>query len=103
MTEQALLKAKVDLYNIIANHAMDDYNRANHDKHGKAFKQHHQYSLSYDTNKAREIYHIVYNKSAEHITAEQEEIIKGFLLIYRTSRTEYLKDAGGNKYYNVTA
>lgn len=92
-TEQALNKAKTDLNNIIANHAMEDYKQANFYKNGKRkSKQHIPYSLSDDTNKAREIYDLVYGKNPEDITAEQEEQIKAFLLIYRLNRTEYLQD-----------
>ena len=44
---------------------------------------------------------MVYGKNPEDITEEQEEIIKGFLLPYRTFKREYLKEGyqGGNWYY----
>ena len=44
---------------------------------------------------------MIYGKSPEEITQEQEEEIKGFLLIYRTVRPEYLKEGykGGRWYY----
>jgi len=101
-TEQALLKAKIDLYNIVSNHAYQDYYNTNYHLNGKRkSKKHIPYSLSIDTQKAQEIYNMVYGKSPEEITAEEEEIIKAFLLIYRTSRTEYLKEGykGGRWYY----
>jgi hypothetical protein len=101
-TEQALLKAKIDLYNIVSNHAYQDYYNTNYHPNGKRkSKKHIPYSLSADTEKAKEIYHLVYSKSPEEITQEQEEQIKGFLLIYRTVRPEYLKEGykGGRWYY----
>ena len=101
-TEQALLKAKIDLYNIISNHAYQDYYNTNYHPNGKRkSKKHIPYSLLADTEKAKEIYHLVYSKSPEEITQEQEEQIKGFLLIYRSHRREYLKEGykGGRWYY----
>jgi len=101
-TEQALLKAKIDLYNILSNHAYQDYYNTNYHPNGKRkSKKHIPYSLSADTEKAKEIYHLVYSKSPEEITQEQEEQIKGFLIIYRTHRAEYLKERynGGKWYY----
>jgi len=101
-TEQALLKAKIDLYNIISNHAYQDYYNVNFHPNGKRkSKKHIPYSLSIDTQKAQEIYSMVYGKSTEEITQEQEEQIKGFLIIYRTHRQEHLKEGykGGKWYY----
>jgi len=101
-TEQTLLKAKIDLFNILFNHAYQDYYNTNYHPNGKRkSKKHIPYSLSTDTEKAKEIYHLVYSKSPEEITQEQEEQIKGFLLIYRTHRSEYLKERykGGRWYY----
>jgi len=101
-TEQALLKAKIDLYNIVSNQAYQDYYNTNYHPNGKRkSKKHILYSLSADTEKAKEIYHLVYSKSPEEITQKQEEQIKGFLLIYRTVRPEYLKERykGGRWYY----
>ena len=101
-TEQALLQAKIDLYNILSNHAYQDYYNTNYHPNGKRkSKKHIPYSLSADTEKAKEIYHLVYGKSPEEITQEQEEQIKGFLLIYRTHRSEYLREGykGGRWYY----
>jgi len=64
-------------------------------------KKHIPYSLSADTEKAKEIYDMIYGKSPEEITQEQEEQIKGFLIIYRTYRQEHLKEGykGGKWYY----
>ena len=45
-TEQALLKAKIDLYNIISNHAYQDYYNVNFHPNGK--------------RKSKSIYHIHY-------------------------------------------
>lgn len=101
-TEQALLKAKIDLYNIVSNHAYQDYYNTNYHPNGKRkSKKHIPYSLSIDTQKAQEIYSMVYCKSPEEITQEQEEQVKGFLIIYRTHRAEYLKEGykGGRWYY----
>lgn len=96
-TEQALQKAKTDLYNIISNHAMHDYRQANFTSTGKRKSYKHiPYNLGYETNKAREIYQLVYGKNPEDITAEQEEQIKAFLLNYRIHRTEYLKPVRNN-------
>jgi hypothetical protein len=101
-TEQALLKAKIDLYNIVSNHAYQDYYNTNYHPNGKRkSKKHIPYSLSIDTQKAQEIYHMVYGKTPEEITTDEEEIIKGFLMIYRSHRREYLKEGykGGRWYY----
>ena len=102
MNDNALLKAKIDLYNIISSHAMDDYKQANYKNDKKISKKHIPYSLSYDTKKASEIYKSIFNLHTNEITLEQETEIKYFLLIYRTSRTEYLTEGykGGKWYYN---
>ena len=43
---------------------------------------------------------MVYGKSPEEITQEQEEQIKGFLIVYRTHRAEYLKERhNGGKWW----
>lgn len=102
LTEKALLKAKIDLYNIVSNHAYQDYYNTNYYPNGKRkSKKHIPYSESEDTTKAKEIYHMVYGKTPEEITPEQEEQMKGFLLIYRTVRPEYLREGykGGRWYY----
>jgi outer membrane protein OmpA-like peptidoglycan-associated protein len=100
-TEKALLKAKIDLFNIISNHSMQDYLQANFKNGKRKSKKHIPYSTSADTDKAREINKILFNADITDITPEQEEQIKGFLLVYRTTRTEYLKEGykGGNWYY----
>jgi len=103
MTEQALLKAKIDLFNIISNHARESYKRANLKTNGqkKSYK-HIPYSLNDDCNEAREVYKLVYGKKAEEVTKETETIVKAFLMPYRTHRREYLKEGvkGGNWYYS---
>jgi hypothetical protein len=99
MTEQALLKAKVDLYNIVGNYAMAAYKHANYKKGQRISKKHIPYSLCMEGEKAREMYHLVYGKSIEDITLEQEEQIKGYLMRFRIHDTEYLNDLGGKAYY----
>ena len=100
-TESALLKAKIDLFNITANFAAIDYKQANiNPKTGiRKSKKHIPYTLSQETEKAREMYNLVYGKTPEDIIQEEEERIKGYLLIFRLNRTEYLEEAGGNNYY----
>jgi len=102
MTERALLKAKIDLYNILSNHAWEDNVRTNYNSAGNLkSKKNRSYSLGSDAEKAMEIYHIVCGKKHEDIILEQEEQVKGYLIIYKTSRTEYLKEGykGGRWYY----
>jgi len=101
-TERSLLKAKIDLYNISSNLAYEDYKQANFNRNGKRkSKNHLPYTLSDESIAVLEIYKMVYGKNPEDITEEQEEIIKGFLLPYRTFKREYLKEGyqGGNWYY----
>ena len=99
-TEKALLKAKIDLYNIVSNYAMQDYKNANYDKSGKRkSKKHIPYTLSQDTEEAKRLYNIVFCNDPENITPEQEEEIKLYLLSYRLFRKEYLKDFGGRDYF----
>jgi len=100
-TKSALLKAKIDLYNIVSNLAMQDYKQANYKNGKRISRKYIPYSLSYDTEKAKEIQNLIIGKTPEQITAEQEESIKAFLLTYRTTRTEYLTEnyKGGNWYY----
>lgn len=101
-TENSLVKAKVDLYNISSNLAYEDYRSTNFHPNGKRKRlKHIPYSLFYDSQEALNIYKMVYGKNPEDITMEQEEIIKGFLLPYRTFKREYLKEGyqGGNWYY----
>jgi hypothetical protein len=98
-TAQALLKAKIDLYNISANMARQDYLQANYRNGKRISKKHIPYSLSQETETAQEYYKMVYGKQPEEITAEQEEDIKAYLLMFRCYRTEYLKENGGTDYY----
>ena len=91
MTEQARIKAKQDLFNIVSNHAMKDYLQVNYKNGKKKSKKHIPYSLSQETEQAKELYNIVCSNSAEEITLEQEEILKYHLLQYRLLRPEYLQ------------
>jgi len=63
-TESALLKAKIDLYNITANFSMQDYKQANiNPKTGKRkSKKHIPYTLSEETEQAKAMYDLVYGK-----------------------------------------
>lgn len=99
-TEQSLLKAKIDLYNISVNFAMIDYKQANYNKNGKKkSKKHIPYTLSQETENAQEMYNLVFGKKPEELTQKQEEQIKGYLLPFRLFRTGYLQEAGGKEYY----
>ena len=95
MTEQSLLSAKIDLFNLVANLALKDYENTKK-KMGKKFKG---YSLSFETEIAREMYSEVYGKTADQIVITQEELIKGYLLSFRINRTDLLADCGGLDYY----
>lgn len=101
-TERALLKAKIDLYNIVANLAKKDYIKANYHKNGKRkSKKCIPYTLSQETKEAKKYYDIVFfANNPSDITAEQEEEIKAYLLLQRFYNPTYLNDAGGNKYFN---
>lgn len=99
-TKEALLKAKIDLYNITSNLAYEDYYKANFYSNGKRkSKKYIPYSLSEETEEALEMYKMIYGKNPETITQEQEEKIKAFLIEYRTCKTKYLEDRGGQEYY----
>jgi hypothetical protein len=102
MTEQALLKAKIDLFNIISNHCLESYRYMNLHKNGKRKSYKHiPYSKPSDAIEAQEVYNLICGESAEDITLDIEEQVKAFLMPYRTHRTEYLKEEykGGNWYY----
>ena len=100
MTEQSILKAKIDLYNIISNFAMKDYLNTNYKNGKKISKKDKPYSLSLETLEAKKFYNMLcFCNDSNDITPEQEEEIKGYLLSFRTHRTEYIKDVGGNEYY----
>lgn len=90
ITEQALSKARQDLYNITSNLSMQDYIRTNYRNGKRISKKHIPYSLSSDTEQAKEYYNIVCGATPEDITPEQEEQIKAFLLSCRLNRTELL-------------
>lgn len=98
-TAQSLLKAKIDLYNITANLAGKDYIQANYKNGKRKSKKHIPYSLSGETEQAKELYNLVYGKEPEDITQEQEETIKGNLLKYRLLYSELLQGNQGQEYY----
>ena len=99
MTKNSHLKAKIDLYNIVSNHAMQDYLQANFKDGRKKSKKHIPYTPSDETKQAQELYNIVFFNDAEDITIEQEELLKFHLLVYRLNRTEFLEDRGGKEYF----
>ena len=101
-TEKALLKAKIDLYNILANHSAESYEQTNYRNGKRISKKHIPYSLNYDAETAKEMYSLVYGKNSKDITEDQEEQIKGYLLNYRLNRTKYLQEGykGGNWRYS---
>lgn len=102
-TQQALIKAKIDLYNIVANFSMQDYTKANYNKYGKRKrKKHIPYSLSMETLEAKEMYNIVFFGDVDTITTEEEEKVKAYLLTFRLHRQSYLQDAGGLNYHGIT-
>ena len=95
MTEQAHLKVKNDLYNIVSNLAYQDYYRKNHHPNGKRKKKkHNPYCLSCETEEALEIYTVAC-KETEEITREEEEKIKAYLVKFRFYRPEYLNPTKG--------
>lgn len=89
MTKQATEKARRDLQAIISNLAYKDYKVAN-PKLRKSIagrRKHKPYTLSNDAMEALDVLQMTYKTD---IAAEDEEIIKGYLLPFRTVRTEYL-------------
>ena len=81
-------KAHDDLEKIIAKHSFDSYKQANYKNGKKITKRHIPYSLNDECIEALRLKQILLNDT---ITKEQEEEIKYFLLIYRTSRREFLE------------
>ena len=80
-------KAYNDLDKIIAHHSYNSYLQANF-KNGKRIKNKHiPYSLNDDCIEALRLKKICLN---DIITKDEEEEIKAFLIVYRTSRTEFL-------------
>jgi hypothetical protein len=75
------------LDNIVSKYAMQDYLRANPNTPAERRKRmrkmlkgesaHNSYSLSLETNQAREMLHLAHKKN---ITAEEENTIKSYLL-----------------------
>ncbi len=88
-TLQWQVKAIQDLEAILSNLSYKDFKQANPRRRmGKNGRRiHRSYNLSEKTLECLEMLNRVTKK---HITAEDEEIIKGFLLPYRMVRTEYL-------------
>ena len=89
MTEQAIAKAIQDLEAILSNLSYKDFKQANPGcRIGRDGRRvHRAYSLSGETMEALEMLNRV---TRMDITAEDEDIIKGFLLPYRVNRREYL-------------
>lgn len=98
-TEEGLKKARIDLYNIVANMSAEDYIKTNYKNGKRRSKNHIPYTLSQETEEAKKVYNMVCGADITDITADQEEEIKYYLLSFRLHRTEYLKDAGGVDYY----
>lgn len=72
------------LNKIIGKLAMQDYLKVNTSTQGKLYKKHHSYSLSQETERAKDLYNILFfNDNFENLTKEQEEEIKGYLLSNR--------------------
>lgn len=89
MTLEARAKAIRDLEAILSNLAYKDFKRANPVRRiGRDGRRIHKpYNLSSDTMEALEVLSLA---CKQDITAEDGEIIKGFLLPYRVNRREYL-------------
>lgn len=70
------------LDDLIKKYAMQDYLRANpKKKDGRLkYKTYHPYSLSSETNEAREMYALARKKD---ITKEEEETVKAYLLKHK--------------------
>lgn len=88
-----ITQANIDnLYKISSNLAMKDYLMMNpRDKNGKSkYKKHHPYSLSDETEEAKNLYGIAI-KPEQEITIEEEEQIKGYLLKIRLIMPELLE------------
>lgn len=69
---------------VISKLATQDYLKVNTSKQGKIYKKHRPYSLSYETIEAKELYNILFfNDRFRNMTREQEEEIKGYLLLKR--------------------
>lgn len=73
------------LNKIIEKLAVNDYLKTNTNKQGKLYKKHRPYSLSQETEKAKKLYDILFfDDYFKEMTIEQEEKIKGYLLLNRT-------------------
>lgn len=88
MTLEARAKAIKDLEAILSHLAYRDYRQANPVRNGKrVYVKHRPYTLSPDTLEVLEMIKIA---SKEDITAEEEKMIKAFLLPHRMFKREYL-------------
>jgi hypothetical protein len=79
-------KAKQDIDFIIVKLAYRDYYNSNFKNGKRRSKKHIPYSLSQETNEAREIYSLIYGKDT--VSKEIEETIKAYLLPFRTGKRE---------------
>lgn len=69
---------------IIGKLATIDYIKSNTNKQGKFYKKHKPYTLSIDVENAKELYDILFfDNSFNAMTREEEEKIKGYLLLNR--------------------
>ena len=89
MTEQAIDRAREDLNKIISYFASQDYYRANFKNGKRRSKKHIPYTLSQETLEAHDHLSLL----SGEITKEVEEQVKGYLLPFRTFRSEILKGA----------
>ena len=84
MTEETRTVLMRRFEKIISKLAMLDYLKANTNKQGKLYKKHRPYSLSQETEEAKELYEILFfDDSFNNLTREQEEKIKGYLMLNR--------------------
>ncbi|WP_368900809.1 hypothetical protein [Oceanobacillus oncorhynchi] len=63
---------------VVGELANKDYLKANTNKQGRLYKKHVPYSLSQETEQAKEILDLLYKNE---VTKEDEERIKGYLLL----------------------
>jgi len=71
-------KTRKSLYNkvdkIVGKFALKDWERVNIKNSKMKYKKSHPYTLSHDTNEAREILHLLYKKASNITLAEEAEI-----------------------------
>lgn len=88
LNEETINKLYRRVDNILANLAFNDWHNTNYLSNGKKkYKKNHPYSLSDETEEAREILHLIHNDMSK----EDEETIKSFILKYRLLKPEYLE------------